>query len=516
MVTSRRDLLMRLAATGGWAVALGASKAMGLDLTGGPTPAIRLDLPKDLGKGRKVLILGAGIAGLVSALELSKAGYEVEVLEARERVGGRNWTLRGGDKVDFTDGRSQTVGFDKGVYMNAGPARLPGWHRNILTYCKELGVELQPMVNANRSALLLPSDKTQGPIPLRRVHNDARGMVAELLAKSIKRGALDQEVTEADRKMMTGFLSAWGALQEDGSYKGSDRSGFKSWPAAGDMPPVAIDPLPMKDLINFQTWEALLFEELVEFQPTMMQPVGGMDAIPRAMAAKLKGRIRHGAEVISIDNREGGVEITWRDRKSGKVTVAAADQAIVTIPLKVLAGVKTNLPADITAAIARTKYESSVKTGWQAPRFWEDQGIYGGISYTSDLINHVWYPSAGFHSARGFLLGAYNYGPQADAYTAKSLEEQFAYSRASIERLHPGHGASLQHPVSVVWKQIPFNLGPWVDWESGGPDYRLLNQPIGRVHLAGEHLSFMTSWQEGAAVSALRVVERLAGMAKAA
>jgi monoamine oxidase len=516
MATSRRDLLMHLAAAGGWAVALGASKALGMDLTGGPPAAIRLDLPRDLGKGRKVLILGAGIAGLVSALELTKAGYDVQVLEARERVGGRSWTLRGGDKVDFVDGRSQTVGFDKGVYMNAGPGRLPGWHRNILTYCKELGVELQPMVNANHSALLLPGDKTQAAIPLRRVQADARGMIAELLAKSIKRGALDQDVTVADRRMLTAFLGAWGAIRPDGTYEGSERAGFKTWPAGGDTPPTALDPLPMKDLINFQTWEALTFEELVEFQPSMMQPVGGMDAIPKAFAARLKGKIRHGAEVISIDNLDGGVEVTWKDLKTGKVTVATAEQAIVALPLTVLAKIKTNLPSDITAAIARTRYDASVKTGWQAPRFWEEQGIYGGISYTSDLINHVWYPSFGFHKPQGMLLGAYNFGPQAEQYAAMSLEQQFAYSRATIERMHPGHGADLGHPVSIIWKDIPFNLGPWVDWETGGSDYRLLNQPIGRVHLAGEHLSFMTSWQEGAAVSALRVVERLAGMAKAA
>ena len=516
MAASRRDLLMHLAATAGWAVALGASKALGMDLANTPPQAAKLDLPRDLGKGRKVVILGAGIAGMVSALELSKAGFEVQVLEARERVGGRNWTLRGGDRIDYLDGSSQAVGFDKGVYMNAGPARLPGWHRTILTYCKELGVELQPMVNANRSALMLPRAAGQPPVRLRQVVNDSRGMIGELLAKSIKRGALDQDLTAADRAMITNFLGAWAEIRPDGTYKGSERSGFKVWPGAGDVGPTHIDPLPMKDIFDPQTWEALLFEELVEFQPTMMQPVGGMDRIAMAFGAKLKGKIRHGAEVISIDNREGGVEVTWKDRKTGKVSVTTADQAIVTIPLSVLAGIKTNLPADISAAITRTRYESSVKTGWQSPRFWEDQGIYGGISYTSDLINHVWYPSAGFHNDTGFLLGCYNYGPGADQYAAMTLEQQFAYSRASIDRLHPGHGAGLTHPVSVAWKKIPFNQGPWVDWESGGPDYRLLNQPIGRVHLAGEHLSFITSWQEGAALSALRVVERLAGMAKAA
>lgn len=515
MGMSRRALLMHLAATGGWAVALGASQAMGMPLAQTPK-AVKLNLPKDLGKGRKVLVLGAGIAGLVSALELSKAGYEVQVLEARQRVGGRNWTLRSGDKVDYIDGSSQTVGFDKGIYMNAGPARIPGWHRTILTYCKELGVELQPMVNANRSALFTPSDPKGEPIQLRRLVNDARGMVAELLAKSVQRGALDADLTAQDRAMLGNFLGAWADIRPDGAYKGSDRSGYASWPAAGDEKPVHIEPLPLKTILNPETWEALLFEEIVEFQPTMLQPVGGMDRIAHAFGEKLKGKIRHGAEVVAVANREGGVEVTWKDLKTGKVTVETADQAIVTLPLPVLAKVRTDLPADAVAAIARTRYEDTVKTGWQSRRFWEDEGIYGGISYTAHEINHVWYPSHGFHSEKGFLLACYNYGPQAVAYAAKSFEQQFASSRAAVEQMHPGHGRELEHPVSVAWKKIPHNLGPWVEWETGGPDYRLLNQPFGRVHLCGEHLSHLTSWQEGAALSALRVVERLAAMAKAA
>ena len=81
------------------------------------------------GKGTRVVILGAGIAGLVAAYELGKAGYPCTLLEARERCGGRNWTIRSGSNIEFTSGVRQTCTFDEGNYFNAGPARLPSIHR---------------------------------------------------------------------------------------------------------------------------------------------------------------------------------------------------------------------------------------------------------------------------------------------------------------------------------------------------------------------------------------------------
>lgn len=75
----------------------------------------------------KVVIVGGGIAGLATAYELGKAGYDCTVLEARDRTGGRNFTVRGRDSTVDLYGNEQTVRFSDGQYMNAGPARLPQW-----------------------------------------------------------------------------------------------------------------------------------------------------------------------------------------------------------------------------------------------------------------------------------------------------------------------------------------------------------------------------------------------------
>src|SRR5579875_1964656 len=100
-------------------------------------------------KGASVLILGAGIAGMVAALELREAGYKVQVLEYNARAGGRNWTLRGGDTYTELGGATQHCGFDKGLYINPGPWRLPYHHHGILHYCKQLGVPLEAFVQVN-------------------------------------------------------------------------------------------------------------------------------------------------------------------------------------------------------------------------------------------------------------------------------------------------------------------------------------------------------------------------------
>ena len=103
------------------------------------------------GYGKRVVILGAGISGMTAAYELSRAGYHCTILEATNRAGGRNLTVRGGDVIREVDSR-QWVDFDgeDHLYANLGPARIPHHHRAILDYCKEFGVELEVFTNDNR------------------------------------------------------------------------------------------------------------------------------------------------------------------------------------------------------------------------------------------------------------------------------------------------------------------------------------------------------------------------------
>src|SRR5439155_3512585 len=194
MALTRRRLLEQIGAVGGAGAAYLAMEAMGLAI---PTPAQaeNFTLPPASGDGRSVVILGAGIAGLGSAYELTRAGYKVTVLEARDRIGGRSWTIRGGDRIVQTGRPDQRASFDPGLYFNAGPARIPSTHRVILGYARRFGVQFETFVNVNRN-----TGWDFGGIvhPDRRMVDDIRGHLGELLAKAIDQHALDQTVPKGE------------------------------------------------------------------------------------------------------------------------------------------------------------------------------------------------------------------------------------------------------------------------------------------------------------------------------
>ena len=137
MALTRRKLLTQLGAVGGASAVFLGMEALGLTIAT-PAGAEDFELPGQSGLGRSVVVLGGGIAGLVSAYELRRAGYHVTVLEARDRIGGRVWTLRGGDRIRQIGRPDQLASFDPGLYFNAGAARIPTSHRLILDYARRL------------------------------------------------------------------------------------------------------------------------------------------------------------------------------------------------------------------------------------------------------------------------------------------------------------------------------------------------------------------------------------------
>src|SRR5271154_5829826 len=329
MAISRREFVHRIAQAGGFGAAFMTLHSLGLLGMAESEPEKGFPLPSSTGRGTKVVILGAGIAGLVSAYEMRRAGFDCTVLEARERPGGRNWTLRKGSKLALNDGTTQECTFDDGNYFNCGPARLPSVHKTMLGYCNALGVALEVEVNSSRSALL-QSDNVFGGKPIRQAQaiNDTRGHIAELLAKCVQQGPLDQAFTHDDHAVVMEFLKSYGDLGTDYQYAGSSRSGDQQLPGAGDQTEIHRPPLSMPELLQSKFCRPMLFEEFLDMQATMFQPVGGMDRIPYAFASSLGKLVRYNSPITEIRKTVDGVRVMYRKGDSGPIESVEAQYCI--------------------------------------------------------------------------------------------------------------------------------------------------------------------------------------------
>jgi monoamine oxidase len=537
MAVSRRDFLTGVGRAGGYSAAFLVMQRMGL-LAAEAAPGANAG--PGSGQGIRVVILGGGIAGLVSAYELRALGYECTVLEARSRPGGRNWSVRGGDTVPFLDGTTQHCTWDAGHYQNFGPARLPSVHKTILGYCEKLGVALEVEVNMSRSAWLQNDDANGGkPVVLRQAENDTRGHVSELLAKTINRGALDQDLSHEDRERMLAFLRSYGPLDNAGEYGGSDRAGYAQMPGAGDQTGVLSQPIDMHTLLDEKFWQNMLFDEQFDMQATMFQPVGGMDRIPYAFAKALGSVVTYNAPVTEIRKTAKGVRIGYLERRSARAI--EADYCICAMPLTILKKTPNDFSAPYKKVIAECTYASAYKIAWESRRFWEqDYHIYGGLEFVNQGCSPVWFPSAGMFTARGVLVCGYS-DEARSPLVGLTMPQKFEESRKTIERLHAGHGKELEKPMYVNWGEIAHNEGSWINSYGPGqqresfsltrqsgdqrrpaagpatnPGYETLIAADGPIVFAGDHVSHLVAWQEGAALSALRAVSQVNDKVKAA
>lgn len=483
-----------------------------------------------LGDGKRVVVLGAGIAGLVAAYELDMLGYDCTILEATARAGGRNLTVRGGDVIEEERNGRQRVDFDldDDLYANMGPARIPYHHQAMLGYCKEFGVPLEVFVNDNRGAFFQSPTSFGGqPVEARRLHADQRGYIAELLAKAVNRNALDQELSEEDKDNLLNMLRDFGKLGSDDAYGGTDRAGHvglyvhKALGGAERVEPMGLrqvlegmgaPPLGADDL----WWRMLHWSHDLDQQATLFQPVGGMDSIVRAFESRVGHLIRYNSAVEDISNRsDGGVHIAY-SQDGAMMEPVAADFAVCTIPLSVLKNIPNNFSKDTQDTIAAVPYDTAVKIAFQGKyRFWEeDDQIYGGITWTrpGDVMQ-IWYPSNGYHRRKGIIMGAYIFGVPGIDRNASLLYADMSYAGrldAAIragERIHTGYGLKVENGVSRAWSEVAFQKGSWPDFGSVPVEH--LKMPDGAVYFAGDHTSDLSGWQEGAALSALAAVDAI-------
>jgi monoamine oxidase len=514
---TKRDLLGLIGKTAGASAMYMAMTSLGQAQTSPFKGPIKLDGDP---KGASVLILGAGVAGLVAALELSRAGYKVQVLEYNGRVGGRSWTIRGGDTFTELGGATQTCQFAPGNYINPGPWRIPYNHYAIMHYCMELGVALEPFMQLNYNAYA-HSTKAFGGVPqrYRHIQADFYGGVSELLAKATSKNALADSVSKEDAEILMQALRGWGALDKDYRYvKGPSSSSRRGWtkgPGGGlTAEPIPSDPMALSDVLKSGLWRNVATSLGNDHQTNIFQPVGGMDMVAKAFEKEVGKYIRLNSKVVAIHQNEKGVTVDYEDTKSGEKLKASADWCLCTIPLSVLSQIEMAVDAPMANAIRAVPYEAALKVGLEFKRrFWEqDEQIYGGITTTDLPISQISYPSTRYGDrGPGVLLGAYSFGTFAYEYTSLSPSERISRTVEWGSQIHKQYKGEFMNGFAVGWHRVPWTQGCFGNWseEARAEHYKNLCQIDGRILLAGEHASYIPAWQEGGITSSLDAIGRL-------
>ena len=472
-------------------------------------------------KGQSILVLGAGMAGLVAAYELRNAGYQVQVLDFNQRAGGRSWTLRGGDVFTELGGARQEVQFDRGLYINPGPWRIPHHHHAMLDYAHRLNVPLEPFMMVNYNTYLHSANAFGGkPQRFKQVTADFHGHVAELLGKATAQQQLDASVSKEDQEKLLEALRDWGALDSRYRYvKGpvsATRRGYDIAPGGGLMPqPAPSQPMELSDLLQSGLWKHITAGADYEYQQAIFQPVGGMDSIALALYREVKDLVQLNAKVVKIDQDSRGVTVNFVPSQGpGAMQQARADWCVCTIPLSILAQIDIRVQPPLREAIQSVPYGASVKVGLQFNRrFWEqDEQVYGGVTFTDLPIQMVSYPSTGYgQRGKGVLLGGYMFGPHAYEFTAMSPAERVRKAVEYGAQIHPQYHQEFDHGVAVGWHRVPWTLGCYGMWTEAtrAKYYQTLCGIDGRLVLAGEHASMIPAWQEGAVLSSLDAIQRL-------
>jgi monoamine oxidase len=463
---------------------------------------VRSGLQPRVNQPKKVVVVGAGMAGLVAAYALQRAGHDVTILEAQERVGGRILTVR--------------EPFSNGLYAEAGAMRLPATHVLTQTYIEKFGLQTTGFTKTSANAFFyfngrrhLRSEVEDDPACLGLDFTGPNGdqTVLQLWAEFIRRTA---ERLQADEGYWDELLHRYG------DYSLYDFLQSQRW-STDAINAFALVEIAEPDL-------SIAFLESLQLQQAhgadKIQLVGGMDRLPMAFLPELQSRIRFGAEMVALDYNADLVTIHYQTHAG--LEQMTGDFAIITVPypaLRFVDVVKPFSPAK-QMALRQLQYDNAVKVLLQCRRrFWEeDEGLYGGATITDLPIQQICYPDHGRETKQGVLIGCYAYGEEANRWASLPPEDRITQALKYVAQIHPQVTQEFEVGYSKVWREDKFAGGTGALFEPGQHArlYPHMVAPEGPIHFAGEHASLKHIWIEGAVESGLRAAQEIHQRALAA
>jgi len=451
---------------------------------------------------RKVIVLGAGLAGLAAAYELRRAGHEVTVLEARERAGGRVNTLR----EPFADG----------LHAEAGALFIPQNHDLTLGYARSFGLSLEPAMPLFESRLyfvggrrVVPaSSSAEWPFDLsaaekelgraglwRRYLDDALDRLGDVAAPGWPAGGA---LAELDRMSGSEFLRSRGASP---AVVALLRVGFLDLMADGIESYSALQMLQRVALAKRAGGRSYVIRD-------------GSDRLAQAFAKALAGSVHYRSSVVGIqpDERSAGVVV----EREGRRERLAADRIVCTLPFSVLRRIEVAPPFSDQKrqAIDELPYTSVVRVLLQfGEKFWNADNLH--VLTSTDMPIAWFFEHTVNQPGRRGILEAQAVGAAARHLGAMGETERIEFALSQLTRIYPSARKHYERARSYSWDQDPWARGAFAYFRPGQMMALMphLARPEGAVHFAGDHTSIWSGWMQGALESGLRAAREVSGAA---
>jgi len=455
---------------------------------------------------KHIIVIGAGLAGLVAASLLKDTGNKITILEANNRIGGRAYTIRS----PFSDE----------LYFNTGPMRIPDTHALTLEYVKKFSLPTNLFINQTSTDIIYANGiKTrlekyerhpailQYPVAPNEEGKTAENLMHKALQPIINYIKQDPEKNWDIVEQKYSKYSLWFFLK---SY-------FSD--SAIDM----IDILLAKEAFMGISLIELLRRIENASATRFLEITGGMDRLPNAFLPQLKEDILFHQKITRIFQDQKGVTIYGMHQQTSKHFSITGDLAIVTIPFTALRFVKLDPYESFSyykrRAIRELNYMASTKIMIEfKSRFWERVGQYGGRSITDLPIRFSYYPSYGIGTeGHAVLLASFTWADEALVWDSLSEQERIQYALMNLAEIY-GNLVYNEYVSgsSFSWNQNPYSYGAYASFEPG-QELALgsyIPTPEGRVHFAGEHTTHTHGWMQGAIESGIRVAYEVHNLPK--
>lgn len=440
---------------------------------------------------KTVTVIGAGLAGLSAAFELQRAKWNVTVLEARDRVGGRVHTVRD---------------FSYGLVAEGGGEFIEESHTRLLAMAKQFGLKLAHAANWRGG------NKDWGSFG---------GKSGPLTDTSVWGVNLSNEVDRAWEFLagLSQFITD--PKQPHLAHEAArlDSQSARDWIESLDVHPFAkqyfvqhirseytCEPEQLSLLDLCRNAKMYYFET---DRPPSLRVLGGNDQIPRALADALTD-VRFNAVVDSARLKPDGVSVTFQQADT-HVTLDS-DFAILAIPLTTarLIDFNSSLPAEHQKLVDEISYGAVTKVMIEyRKRFWNERNWSGRLTTDAPIVM-TWHATSHFEHERGILTTYTGGGPGAKL-SALSDEERIETAVAEIEKHFPGSSKLIENVSTIAWLNEPFTRASYMALAPGDvlKHWRTLFQPAGRLFFAGEHATHIQGFMEGAVESGQRAAREI-------